>query len=537
VSTAATNAERLVERYPTPVTITTVLGLQDSQDPDTPTDVTPETQPRIKAYKDLFNIDLQYNWIVNSDQYEQKFAAELAAGNLPDVMKLSMSQFEDLYSQGAFADLTDVWAKYSTPVMERLYNWEGTGLQATTKNGKIYGLLIQSYGGAAASQIYYDMTKLKAYGINSYNDLPRTLAEFEGLCEKIHARNPGQPVIPVASNLISGLADFRPVFDVYAANNSAYVDYGTGNLEYAGIHPNFKRALAKLNEWYQGGYFARDFASFDIWASDSPVVNDIVAGKYAIVFGCWWIPNWPLNLHKNADPSADWVVGPTLTENGGQPTITRDRFFVDSVIVISRNCKNPEAVFKMINYDIEDYARMADPVYSANRTPEQRRTDASNVQYWVPWRIWDPSVAVANFNFFHDLEEKGLTSRAQFPYNEAPRNAESGAAIPAYLDYHNGRASDGGVWGFYTSRIAANGGVAKAEELFKIARMYYNEVYFITPSMISRGGPLSDYQNAQVLRMIMGEVPINDFDSYAAQWRALGGSDILREVNEWYHNQ
>jgi hypothetical protein len=78
------------------------------------------------------------------------------------------------------------------------------------------------------------------------------------------------------------------------------------------------------------------FAGIDVWGANSPVVNDIVAGKYAIVFGSWWIPNWPLNMNKNNDPAADWVVGPPLTENGGQPVITINRYAVNiwSVIVM-----------------------------------------------------------------------------------------------------------------------------------------------------------------------------------------------------------
>ena len=35
------------------------------------------------------NINLIYDWIVNADQYEQKFGAELAAGNLPDVFMVN----------------------------------------------------------------------------------------------------------------------------------------------------------------------------------------------------------------------------------------------------------------------------------------------------------------------------------------------------------------------------------------------------------------------------------------------------------------
>jgi ABC-type glycerol-3-phosphate transport system substrate-binding protein len=538
VSTATSNAERLKEKYPTPVTITAVLGYRESENPDTPKDITPATQPRIQIFKDLFNIDFKYGWIVNSDQYDQKFAAELAAGNLPDIMLLSPNQFEDLYSQGGLADLTDVWAKYSTPEMENIYNAYNVGLGAATRDGKLYGLPNLTFNAQETSQTYYNMTKLKAYGINSYADLPKTIAEFEALCDKILAANPGQPVLPACKQISGqGLADFQPVLDAYGASISGYVDYGTGNLEYAGTHPNLKKALTKLNEWYQKGYFVRDFAGIDVWAASSPVVNDIVAGKYAIVFGSWWIPNWPLNMNKNNDPAADWVVGPTLTENGGQPIITINRYAVNNFMVVSRNCKNPEAVFKMINYDIEDTKKLLDPAYLAVRTTEQKRADDSNVYIWFPWRKYDPTSLETNYKFFHDLEERGITTQDRFPFNDVPNNEEASGQTQAFLNYHNGKATDGAVWGLYTSRIAANGGVAKMLELYNSAKRYYKEVYITTPSMITKSGQLNEYRSAQLLRMIMGEVPISDFERYVAQYNTLGGNDILKEVNDWYHKK
>ncbi|MDR2176706.1 MAG: extracellular solute-binding protein [Treponema sp.] len=538
VSAAATNMERLTEKYPNPVTIATVLGYRESENPDTPKNVTPETQPKIKAFKDLFNIDFKYSWIVNSDQYNQKFAAELAAGNLPDIMMISPNEFEDLYSQGGLADLTDAWAKYSTPEMERIYNAYNVGLGAATRNGKLYGLPNLTFNGQETSQTYYNMTKLKAYGVNSYKDLPKTIAEFEALCDKILALNPGQPVLPACKQLSGqGLADFQPILDAYGASISGYVDYGTGNLEYAGTHPNLKKALTKLNEWYRKGYFVRDFAGIDVWGANSPVINDIVAGRYAIVFGSWWIPNWPLNMNKNTDPAADWVVGPTLTESGGQPVVTINRYAVNNFIVVSRNCKNPEALFKMIHYDIENTKKLLDPDYLAGRTADQKRIDDSDVYIWFPWRTYDPTSLEVNYEFFHDLEERGITGRDKFPFGETPQNNEASGVTQAFLDYHGGKTADGAVWGLYTSRVAPNGGVAKMLELYNSAKRYYKEVYITTPSMVTKSGPLGEYQSAQLLRMIMGEIPVSDFEKYAAQYNTLGGSDILREVNDWYHKK
>lgn len=86
----------LLEPYEETVDIHVVLQYRESEDPLTPTDCTPETSTAVKKLKEDLNINLIYDWIVNADQYDEKFGAELAAGNLPDVFMVGPNDFEDL---------------------------------------------------------------------------------------------------------------------------------------------------------------------------------------------------------------------------------------------------------------------------------------------------------------------------------------------------------------------------------------------------------------------------------------------------------
>lgn len=74
---AGTAEALLLEPYPEPVDIHIVLQYRESENPDTPADVTPETSTAVKLLKEELNINLIYDWIVNADQYSQKFGAEL----------------------------------------------------------------------------------------------------------------------------------------------------------------------------------------------------------------------------------------------------------------------------------------------------------------------------------------------------------------------------------------------------------------------------------------------------------------------------
>lgn len=68
------------------------------------------------------------------------------------------------------------------------------------------------------------------------------------------------------------------------------------------------------------------------------------------------------------------------------------------------------------------------------------------------------------------------------------------------------------------------------------ADIIYDEVYVTTPAMVSRKAELDKLRNNTFLSMVMGETPISDFDKFVEQWKAQGGDEIAKEVNEWYQN-
>ena len=158
---AKTPEELLLEPYAEPVDIHVVLQYRESEDPDTPTDVTPETSTAVKLLSEELNINLVYDWIVNADQFSQKFGAEMAAGNIPDVVMLSPNDFEDLASQGGLVDLTEAYEAYTCDDLENIYNFDGNFINVGKKDGKLYGLPMGTDPAQSTSQMYYDMNQLK----------------------------------------------------------------------------------------------------------------------------------------------------------------------------------------------------------------------------------------------------------------------------------------------------------------------------------------------------------------------------------------
>lgn len=539
VDMSKTNLERSKERYEEPIEINIVLAYRDSEDPNTPDSITPETATLVKMFKDELNIDLKYSWIVNTDQYDTKFNAELAAGTIPDIMQVGSNMFEDLANQGALKDMTEAFEMYNTDATNDVFNFDGEVINAGMKDGKIYGLPNSTHPAQSTSQIYYDLNMLKQVGIESVEDLPTTIAEFEALCDEIMKIDidgdgkTGEPVFAANKHYMNaGLADFSPIFHAYDTTTIGWYDDGSGTLQNHVTNTKIQEPLTKLNDWYDKGYFQKDFAAQDVWGANAPVVSDIIAGEYAIVMGSWWIPNWPLNSNKENNPDADWVVGPTLTLDGGTPTTFIKRYPVANFTVVSHDFEYPEALFKMMQLSLDYSAETSHPDFEKNATEEELLAKYSNVYTWLPFRTYNPNSIVENFKFINEFEESGAT---KFDVSDSPNNSEFWGAYASYVAVKEGLPS-AAQWGLYTSRIAPNGGVAKMSELYENSNRIYDETLVTTPSMITKGPEMDKFVNSTILSMVMGETPISDYEKFVEQWKGLGGSDVESEINEWYKN-
>ncbi len=539
-TTAKTADELLVEKYAEPVKVHIPLGYKNSENPDTPDSVTPETQTAIKMLKEELNIEIIYDWIVNTDQYEAKFGAELAAGNIPDIMFLSPTQFEDLQSQGALGDLTETWEKYGagSQKVTSIVNFDGKILDTGKKDGKLYGLSSGGDPTISIFQMWYNKAKLAEVGVTK---LPETISEFEALCDKLLTLDidgngkTGDPVIPAGKEYFNGgLTDLTTVFHAYGASPSGWFDKNGEMLESGATDKALIEPLTKLNEWYKKGYFAKDFAAQDVWAADAPIVNDIIAGKYAIVPGSWWVSNWPLNDNFKNDPTADWVVGPALKKDGEtKPTFVVNKYMVNGYHCASKDFKNPEVILKIINSMYNYGAKIANPEYVKNRTPEQKLENDSYVYHWLPVRSFVPTEFADNYKIINKAIADGKT---ELDPNVVPNSSELWNGWNSYQAF-KANPKDAKAWGFYASRVAPEGGVGRAIADMEIANKVYNEVYTTTPTMIKKQGELDKFRNTTMLSMIMGETPISDFDKYVVQWNKLGGTEIQKEVSEWYNNK
>ncbi|MEK3890018.1 extracellular solute-binding protein [Bacillus sp. FSL K6-3431] len=504
-------------KYENTVVVSQVFGHGKPEDPNTKKGVTPQTNGYVKKLKEMLNIDIQYDWTVPTEQFEQKFSLTIASGDLPDVMTIDMKQFEKFKQQGVLADLTDAYNDYASPEIKSYMEFDGgKTLDLFKQDGKILGIPNFEDPYMSAQFLWLRKDWLDKLDLKE----PKTLEELQNVAQAFVDQDPDgngkNDTYGIALNkeLISWGFDARGLFYSMGAYPKSWVKGENGDLIPGETQPETKEALKFMNAWYASGIIDKEFALKDI----DKAVEDIVAGKVGISFGEWWYPGYPLNTSKEQDPNAEWIPLELPTYKGEAKDSLIPSLRLGSVVVATKDFKQPEAVLKMINF----YQEMQKPEYKDEITVEN-----GYVYNWYQPRIYKPD----DFSQAYQDVNEALEKKAE---QIDSTNSTSISMFEAAKKYFDGDESQ---WGLYFSRVAEDGGWGMVEKIREKGNVIFNEFGGgTTPTMVSKGSSLDKLTDETFVKIIMGSESIDKFDDYTESWSKLGGDKITEEVNEWYKN-
>ncbi|WP_062105850.1 extracellular solute-binding protein [Bacillus niameyensis] len=513
-SEASTGDKDPLGKYDETVTVRQVIGFGNPEDPKTPQGTTPQSNAYVAKLKEMLNIDLKFDWEVPSEQFEQKFSLALASGDIPDVMQVSVSQFEKFKQQGVLADLTDAYNDYASDTIKSYMEFDGgKTLDLFTQDGKILG--IPGYEDPYMSAQFLWIRK--DWLDNLKLDVPTSLEELEQVAQAFVDQDPNgdgkNNTYGVALNkeLITWGYDARGLFYTMGAYPKAWTKGEDGSLIPGEIQPQTKEALGLMNSWYDSGIIDKEFAFKDM----DKVVEDIVSGKVGIVFGEWWYPGVVLGQSRDNDPNADWIPLELPTYKGQESKTLVPASRITHVVVANKDFEHPEAAIKMINF----YDELQKPEYEENK-PEN-----GYVYNWFQPRIYRPDNIQLTYNEVNEALDKNLDEI----------DSSNPISISVFKDTKDYLAGDETKWGNYFGRAAQDGGWATVEKIREKGNVVYNEFAGAsTPTMVSKGSSLDKLTDETFTKIIMGSDSIDNFDKYVEDWKKLGGDKITEEVNEWY---
>ena len=266
-----------------------------------------------------------------NDQYKEKLAVAMGAGECPDVYtNWTGGSLVEYVKSGYAVDLTELVDKYG---LRDLYT-EASLAQATI-DGKIYAIPTKSN---TAAVFFYD----KAMWADKGYEVPKTIDDLEALCDKMVADG----ITPFAlANQPQWTGSMYYMYLVARHGGPEIVSKaydGSGSL----VNESTKFAGDKIREWVEKGYFPEGVNSLSPDNGDDRAL--LYQGAGMMLHGSWQVssiksenPDFYENLGCFAFPE---ISGSSVDQTAVVGTLG-DQF-------VSFNCTGDklEEAFKMVSY-------------------------------------------------------------------------------------------------------------------------------------------------------------------------------------------
>lgn len=523
-SDAAVNSSDPFGKYTPAITMTFARtvdnDLNDNILPKTPGE-TIDKNRWLDLYSTDLGIDIKYAWTVrgglNDDAYTQKLNVTIASGDLPDVLIVNRTQLKQLAESDMVADMSDLYETYASDLTREVYNSEGPGILASaTFDGR---LMAVPYADASVESTQYLwlrqdwLDKLKLEAPKTMQDLRKIATAFTTQDPDGNGKNDTYSMA-ITKSLYSGAMGTEGFFAGYHSYPNMWVKTEEGNLAWGSVLPETKDALRALAEMYAAGEIDPEFGIKD----GGKVAEMIAAGRLGIDYGEQWNPMYPLVSNFQNDPNADWVGYPIVSADDKLPKVPQ-KFRTQWYYAVRKDYSNPEAVVKLINMHLEKN-------WGENNDFNHYYMPVENGAVGV-WKFSPVAPAPTNKNLeaFNEIQKARKLGDMSILKGEP-------AVIQTNLEaFYNGDTSQ---WGW--DKIYGENGVFNALNGYIENGQVMREEFVgaPTPTMVERMSSLKTMELEMFARIIMGDVPVDEFDKFVENWNALGGEAMTAEVNEWY---
>ncbi|MHB8963480.1 MAG: type 2 periplasmic-binding domain-containing protein, partial [Saccharofermentanales bacterium] len=538
-----------VKKYSPAITLTTMRFQTASKNPD-PWD----EGAYIKWSKEKLGIIWKPKFTANDDQEARTKTLLLAAANdLPDVLpNLLPLDIYNLAKKGLLADVGDLVNKYGSPLLKYTYMEEylkytnNQGYDAVKVNGKIYAL-------PQALDIMYSTVSLNIIRKDIVDQLgftmPKTIADLDAIFAAYKAKYPTSYCIYTNSWNIT----IPQIFDVFGASPYAYV-LKNGKYVPGATQPEAKAALAKLREWYSKGYINPKFAgNLSPWTG-------MANNQYLMAWGVPWGIYYNYQNSYKSMPNAQFVPIDFLQLATGKSGDHYYNFQTLWPAAISANSKFKEAIINDANACVDSFFRNDEELRtkfgnSYTLTPVQQ---ASN-----PDEVKAKGMQYAIYKYPENSQGPGFFNR----YNPAPVgiatvNVRAGTSIRYGGSVYDKYIANGRKFAktlsvltqdeknFVMSQPYIQTAVPYSLKAFENTFLFYK---YIGTAWNAGTIKLDESYNNQNIdawntyagkfmpvltntwnKIMVGSLPLDDFDTLEAKFNAAGGDKFTADVNAYY---
>lgn len=452
----------------------------------------------VQAIREKFNANIESQYILNSD-FNSKLSVVMASGDMPDVVHISAndSNYYKWARQGAFLPLDEYLDQF-----ESFRNVPDSIWDQFRVDGKIYSIPMYAATYSFSNVVRQDW--LDNLGL----EVPTSYEELLEVAIAFTKDDPDQNGVDDTYGFAMG----ENVSPDYAAgaywSGGWYHQDEEGNYIPGVIGPGRREVIETLAEAYKQGAVTKDFAVLN-WAQAN---KEFYSGKAGIFIGTpsGMVEEYYLGLLEVNPEARITSIPHFVAPDGSQGRLLNQGYF--GLTTLSAELKNdPDKVMKIL--EILDYGRQFIPL--EERTPDNEHFDWLMGGEGVGYDMVDGkavpkpgSESIAPIGYMFQREEYRPTA----PNDEANQYSKAAYNDPRMQQF-----------------------ISQIEEM----EATYNQTPYADPSRgifsevhAQKGAELTQFITGEITKMISGQRPVEEWDTMVEEWKARGGAEWIKEVNE-----
>lgn len=461
--------------------------------------------------KEHSNVEAKIAW--EAADYNQKLSLAISTGDIPDVMVVGQDQYEQMAENNLLLDLTDLYDKAASDNLKKfISSYDQDLLKVTTKDNKLMAIPTP-YPYFEENEIWIRKEWLDKLNL----PVPETMEQLGEVAKKFiesdvsgTGKTMGITFHAQLTGADGSTKDAGIIFNQYNSYPKSWMSKD-GKAVYGSIQPETKEVLSMLADWYKEGVVDKEFAT----RTDDEKIAAL-ADKMGIYIGPFWGTDFANSYKK--DMKADWIaITPSKTEGEKFKALRPQP--VNQFVVISKKCKNPEAVMRAINDTIDFTNSLGDS--AEFRKEEAKKAGVESLK--IPWYLAPISMNITDAN-------KNVTETEQL---EKALETGDRDSLPDFLlsfydgmkDFMDGKSDDAEKYLEYKQGIPA---IINEDKVEFVDKAFYGK----TPSMLKMGANLQKLEDETFVKIVMGQASIDEFDNFVEQWKKQGGDKIQEEVQK-----
>ena len=265
----------LFGKFEPAIDITTMM-LEDNIR-NVPDNMTMESNPWIDLFKE-YGINVTYKISGSASDLDTKLNMAIATDDLPDIMQVSATQFQELSEAGYLADLTEVFEAYATPETKAMFMQDGGIMMGNGYvNGKLVGLVMPQGYQDFIPIVYIRSDWLEECGLSA----PQTMDELWNIAKTFKEKNMGGTCtigIGMTKNVLDLLTPTIGLLNGYHAYYNIWTDINAKDM---GVAQNRNRCFCVSVLGGEAGCY-RFPESIPLTTCMADYLDDIVDEKYYI---------------------------------------------------------------------------------------------------------------------------------------------------------------------------------------------------------------------------------------------------------------